>query len=198
MKSALRLLGFVLIGVLVAFVGEVQYSLFIRGDAANLVGSVGFNTMYLTLAGILTMLLLRWLGRQPLTIAVLTVAAGGAGLLIEWFVIGNSPWGNPAANDLGMFSYWACMVIVPVALLDRSPHTRPLRRTILIYGLFYTLLALAVQLIPNADIRYVYHIWSVILGYLALLVIAVAGLARSWRLEAISYTPTASFDHPSE
>lgn len=191
----LRLLGFVLAGVVVAFVGEVQYSLFIRGDLANLRGSVGFNSLYLTLWYPLVALLLRRLGQQPLTVLVLTLTAGVAGLAIEWFVIGNSPWGNPAASELGMFAYWACMIVVPVALLDRSPHTLRLRRTTLLYGAGYTLLALAVEFIPNADIRYVYHIWSVVVGYSVLLAITAFGLVRGWQPEAGIPAPASGTDH---
>lgn len=176
----LRLLAFVSLGVLVVVVGEIQYSVFIRGDTANLVGSMGFNAMYLTLWAVVVALLLRLLGRRPLTVVLITLLAGTTGLMIEWFVIGNSPWGNPDASNVGMFAYWACMVMIPIALLDTAPQTLRLRRNILIYGLVYTLLAFAVQAIPNETIRYVYHIWSVILGYLGLLLITVAGLVRGW------------------
>jgi hypothetical protein len=178
---AVRLLAFVGIGVLVVVIGEIQYSVFIRGDIANLLGSMGFNAMYLTLWAGVVGLLLRTVGKQPLTVVIITALAGLVGLMIEWFIIGNSPWGNPDASNVGMFVYWACMVVVPLALLDPAPETRRLRRNILLYGLVYTLLALAVQFIPNETIRYVYHIWSVIFGYLGLIVMTATGLVRGWR-----------------
>ncbi len=173
--------AFVLLGVFIAAVGEVQYSVFIRGDVANLIGSMGFNALYLTVAGAVVWLIFRALGRRPLTILLITILAGFVGLMIEWFVIGNSPWGNPDASNVGMAAYWACLVVVPIALLDTAPATRRLRRTIMLYGLVYILLALAVQLIPNDTVRYVYHIWSVIVGYMGLLIMTVAGLVRGWR-----------------
>ena len=175
-----RWLAFILIGVVTAAIGETQYSVFIRGDTANLVGSMGFNAMYLSIWAVGTGLLLRLLGKRPLTILLIATLSGFTGLMIEWFVIGNSPWGNPDASNVGMFAYWACLVVVPIALLDTTPQTGRLRRNILVFGLVYTLLALAVQLLPNADIRYAYHLWSVIVGYLALLVMIVVGLVRGW------------------
>lgn len=181
LHALLRLLAFVAGGVLVVVVGEIQYSVFIRGDVANLIGSMGFNALYLSVWGLVVGLLLRLMGRRPLTIGLIMLLAGFTGLMIEWFVIGNSPWGNPDASNVGMFAYWACMIVVPIALLDIAPETRRLRHAILIYGLVYTLLAFAAQLIPSPDLRYAYHIWSVILGYVALLLITVTGLVRSWR-----------------
>jgi hypothetical protein len=180
-RSVGRFVAFVLLGVFIAAVGEVQFSVFIRGDVANLIGSMGFNALYLAAWAVVTWLLLRFLGRRPLTILLITALAGFVGLMIEWFVIGNSPWGNPDASNVGMAAYWACMVVVPLALLDTAPTTRRLRRNIVLYGLVYVLLALAVQfLIPNADLRYAYHIWSVVLGYLGLLILTVSGLSRAW------------------
>jgi hypothetical protein len=93
--------------------------------------------MYLTLWAAAAWLLLRLLGKRPLTILIITALAGFVGLMIEWFVIGNSPWGNPDASNIGMFAYWACMVVVPIALLDTAPQTQRLRRNILVYGLAY-------------------------------------------------------------
>jgi hypothetical protein len=175
-----RVAAFVLLGVFIAAVGEVQFSVFIRGDVPNLIGSMGFNALYLAVWAAATGLLLRVLGRRPFTVLLITALAGLVGLMIEWFIIGNSPWGNPDASNVGMFVYWACMVVVPLALLDPAPETHRLRRNVLLYGLVYTLLALAVQFIPNETIRYVYHIWSVILGYLGLLILTVSGLSHAW------------------
>lgn len=191
-KSMARLVAYVAIGVLVAVIGEVQYSVFIRGDVANLIGSMGFNVLYLTGAAGVAWPIFRTLGKRPLTILLVTALAGFAGLTIEWFVIGNSPWGNPDASNMGMFAYWACMVVVPVAFLDSDHHTSRLRRNILIYGVVYMLLALAAQLIPNADLRYAYHIWSVIFGYLGLLIMTVVGLVRGWRLQPNLTAPSTA------
>jgi hypothetical protein len=39
--------------------------------------------------------------------------AGFTGLLIEWFLIGNSIYQNPSANQAGMFAWWAAVFLVP-------------------------------------------------------------------------------------
>lgn len=169
---------FVSIGVLTAAIGESQYSGLIRGEWANLYGSMFFNALYLTGWFFLTQLLFRLMPRR--TAFLITVAlAAVMGLMVEWFSIGNSPWGNPDASQVGMAAYWACMVIVPLILIDPDPNLRGLKRAILIAGLAYTILVVGLHfLLPANDWRVAFHIWTVILGYVGLMILCVAGYLR--------------------
>lgn len=170
---------FVLIGVLTAGVGELQFSVFVRGDWANLFGSMIFNALYLTGAYLATRLLFRALPRRAAFLVSVALAAV-CGLAVEWFLIGNSPWGNPDASQIGMAAYWACLVIVPLIAIDPEPRLRPLRRAIAIYGLLYSaLIALGQWLIPSAEWRFVFHIWTVVVGYSGLIVLCVVGYRHS-------------------
>ncbi len=187
---ASSLLPFVLIGVLTAAVGELQFSVFIRGDWANLYGSMFVNALYLTGAFVVTRLLFRALPRRAAFIISVALAAV-CGLMVEWFLIGNSPWGNPSANQLGMAAYWACLVIVPLIVIDPDPHLRPLIRTIVVYSLIYTSFAVLGQwLLPTADWRFAYHIWLVVLGYLGLIVLCMVGYNRVQRAVPVSISST--------
>ena len=180
MQPLLSLLLFVLVGVLTAAVGELQYSVFIRGDWANLFGSMVFNTLYLTGAFIVSRILFRFASRRPAFLMCVALAAV-AGLMVEWFAIGNSPWGNPDASQIGMAAYWACLVVVPLIIIDPDPQLRRLKRSIAAYAAIYSGLALAAQaLLPRETWGYAYHVWSVIVGYLGLVVLCCRGyLARS-------------------
>ena len=179
MKSVVTFLLFVLIGVLTAAVGELQYSVFIRGDWANLFGSMVFNAVYLAGAFVLTRLLFRLLPQRAAFLVAVALAAV-AGLMVEWFLIGNSPWGNPDASQIGMAAYWAAMVVVPLIAVEPDARLRPLRRALALYGAAYTLLALAAwALLPRETWGYAYHIWSVIFGYAGLLVVSVVGYLRA-------------------
>lgn len=182
-----RLFLFVLIGVLTAAVGELQYSVFIRGDWANLFGSMFFNSIYLIGAFGVTRLIYRRIHQEQAAFLLWVAAAGAAGLMVEWFLIGNSPWGNPDASQIGMAAYWASFVIVPLIMVDPDPRLRSLKRLIAIYALVYTLSAIAVQItLPNAWPRNAYHIWSVILGYIGLAAICVVGYLRAIRLSPVA------------
>ena len=178
-RSAGNWVVFVLVGVITAAVGELQFSVFIRGDWANLYGSMFFNALYLTGAFLVVNIIFRLRARRAAFLLTLVLAAVG-GLMVEWFAIGNSPWGNPDASQFGMAAYWASLVIVPLIVIDPDPWLRPLKRRIGVYALIYTALALAGQsLIPSAEWRFVYHIGLVVLGYLGLLAGCVAGYWRA-------------------
>ena len=43
----------------------------------------------------------------------------------------------------------------------------------------YAMCAIAVQLIPNQTLHFVYHIWSVIIGYTALVLFTAVGYVRT-------------------
>jgi hypothetical protein len=174
--AILRWVGFVGIGVTVAAVGETQYSVFIRGEYANLFGAVVFNTLYLSVSATFT--ILQKIKPPALCVAAHTVLFGSLGLGIEWFLIGNSPWGNPDAHQAAMFAYWACMVVVPLVYVSPAPHNARLKQRILLVALLYSVAALAAQTIPWPIWRMAYHIWSVILGYMALLVWVAVAYAR--------------------
>jgi hypothetical protein len=158
---------FVLLGCLTAAIGEWQFSVFLRNDLDNFIGSVVFNTLYMTGVYLVTRLLLSTLHNRPRFILFYTGLFGFSGLMVEWFLIGNSPWGNPDANQLGQFAYWACMALVPLLFLMEK---HPLQTFIIRYTLVYIALALLGQFaIPSPDWRFAFHIYAVILGYLGLM-----------------------------
>ena len=181
-QSVVSLLLFVLIGVLTAAVGELQFSVFIRGDWANLFGSMVFNADYLAGAFVVTRLLFRLLPRRVAFLLTVALAAV-AGLMVEWFLIGNSPWGNPDASQIGMAAYWACLVVVPLIVIDPDLQLRRLKRAIAIYAAVYSAAAVAAwALLPGETWGAAYHLWSVVFGYLGLAVMMMVGYLKPERL----------------
>lgn len=178
-QTLFRLIGFVGLGVLIAGIGETQFSVFIRSDIPNLIGSIAFNILYLFMAGIVTGYLGKRLGDGLTVIIPLVAGSGIAGLMIEWFLIGNSPWGNPQASQIGMFSYWSAMVVVPFVCFRPDPRLKALKKTIFLSVCLYTFAALTVQLAASKNIQFIYHIWAVILGYTALILYTVFGYLRA-------------------
>lgn len=179
LRAAINWLLFVAAGVLTAAVGELQFSVFVRGDWANLYGSMFFNALYLTGAYAVTRVLFRVMPRRAAFLITVGLAAV-CGLRVEWFLIGNSPWGNPDANQIGMAAYWACLVVVPLIAVDPDPRLRPLKRAIALYGLIYTVMVVAGQwLIPSAEWRFAFHIWTVVVGYLGLIVLCFVGYLKA-------------------
>lgn len=154
--------------MLTAALGEWQFSVFLREDIANFLGSLAFNALYLTGAYLLVQPTLNLLRERPSLVLIHAVFFGVSGLMVEWFLIGNSPWGNPDASQIGMFAYWACIVLVPLAVLSQQQAAR---RFVIQYGLGYAvLIVLGQALIPNPEWRFGFHIYAVVLGYLGLMV----------------------------
>ena len=174
-----RMLAFILLGVVTAAVGEIQFSVFIRSDFQNFLGSVVFNSFYLFGVALISSLFVRLLGDRRLTVFCHLVLFGASGLMIEWFMIGNSPWAKPEASQVGMFAYWSCMALVPFICLHPDPCFKSLKRTIGAIALVYIALALMAQGNFNAEFLFIYHIWSVIIGYSLLAFVCVAGYART-------------------
>jgi hypothetical protein len=168
MRSIIKIIQFIFLGLLTAAIGEWQFSVFLRNDPDNFIGSVVFNTLYMSGVYLVTRLLLTTLRNRPKFILFYVVLFGFSGLMVEWFLIGNSPWGNPDASQPGMFAYWACMALVPLMFLMGN---HPLQTFILRYALIYIALALLGQFaIRSPDWRFAFHIYAVIFGYLGLMV----------------------------
>lgn len=71
---------------------------------------------------------------EPASVLSYYLLAGSAGLLVEWFVIGLSPWRDPLAPipavvafHAGMFSFWGAVALVPRILTDSRELTARLR-----------------------------------------------------------------------
>ena len=55
------------------------------------------------------------------------VISGGIGLMIEWFLIGLSPWIGASGTDpflitvfqLGIFSFWGSVAFAPIVMIDK-------------------------------------------------------------------------------
>lgn len=61
------------------------------------------------------------------------IAIGGiAGLLMEWFLVGNSPWEKPAVFQSGQFLFHGVYPILGYLLVN-TPVTVPLRNRLLVY-----------------------------------------------------------------
>ncbi len=174
MKTRLR---FVLLGLVTAAVGEWQFSVFLRGDMKNFVGSLLFNSVYLVIVVALTQSALRRRRESRMLLLLYTALLGLSGLMVEWFLIGNSPWGNPDASQIGMFAYWACIGLVPLSFLHKH---RSLHVFIYRFGVLYVVFVLLGQfLITNPDWHFAFHIYAVILGYSLLMISILVKLLRS-------------------
>ena len=161
-----RLIVFILTGVLFAAPGEYLFSVTIRGDLANFFGAMGFNSLYLLLVYLAARLLMHLVRHRLAALLIYYFATGLAGLMIEWYLIGNSPWGNPDASQVGMWAYWTSMSMMGLIFSDPDPAVHSLRMRIAAICLPAAAGALLLaNLLPTADLRFVVSIWLVVAGY---------------------------------
>ena len=96
---------FVIVGLIFFAVMEFAFSVQIRGDVDNFIGSIFINFFYFSFAYGVIKLLFKFQEISYKKDIFLFIFFGIIGLLIEWFLIGNSPWGNPQASQITMFMY---------------------------------------------------------------------------------------------
>jgi hypothetical protein len=126
----------------------------------------------------------KWLDRYWRTDAARELAHfcvyGLAGLMIEWFLIGLSPWSNPDANpilmlgfQLGMFAFWSTVAFVPRLFLLSHERARKARRSILRFYIPYFIFVYVVALAVPANLKFAAIILLIIAGYYAVSICCV-------------------------
>ena len=135
----------------------------------------------------------RLISREPAPDLVHLLSYGSLGLLLEWTIMGLSPWSNPAANPLlmlafqvGMFAFWAAVSTVPRVFLDRRGPGRHARRWILRFFVPYFAIVYGVGLSVPDDLRFAVIIPLIVVGYAV-----VAGLLFKWVVD-LSRNPQAT------
>lgn len=178
-----RFITFVAIGSAFAAVEEFLTVVVLRHDVPSyLFTLLVLFPSYLTLVYLVGRALDRLAPHHPARALIQLLASGGVGLLLEWTLMGLSPWSNPAANplvmlvfQLGMFAFWATVATAPRAFLDHSKPGRDARRRILRFYVPYFALVYVVGLSVPQRWRFGTIIPSIVVGYSV-----VAGLLFRW------------------
>jgi hypothetical protein len=184
-----RLLAFIAVGSFFATVEEFLTVVVLRRDVASyLFTLVVLFPVFLTFVWASSRLL-NWLARRQATQEVLHFFLYGLlGLVIEWFLIGLTPWSDPNAHpavmllfQLGMFSFWATVAFAPRLFLTPGDASRRARRAILTFYLPYFLAVYIVALSIPERWRFVVVIALIVFGYLTLNGFYLAYFVRSFR-----------------
>jgi hypothetical protein len=79
------------------------------------------------------------------------------GMALEWFAIGNSPWGNPAASQVGMLIFHGSWPIWG-RMFDRRWICARQCRMALVWWAGWSLCLIPGFLIPSGEWRYVFFV----------------------------------------
>ncbi len=121
-------------------------------------------------------LILSLAGRGPLWLWFLIGAVPG--MALEWFVIGNSPWGNPAASQLGMVLFHGSWPIWG-RLFDRRWINARQCRWALVWWAGWSVALIPGFLIAAGDWRYAFFVILPLGFYAGLAVLALTGRPRA-------------------
>jgi hypothetical protein len=171
-----KFLKFMLIGSFFATVEEFLTVVIIRQDIASyLFTLLILFPAFLTFVWVTSPILGKLVAREPLKEITIFFVYGLIGLLIEWFLIGLSPWSDPNANwvlmlvfQLGMFSFWATVAFAPRIFIDTREASQNTRRAILKFYIPYFLIVYLISLLVPEQLKFVMTIVLIILGYLML------------------------------
>lgn len=116
-------------------------------------------------------------GAPRLPVQVWLILGALPGMTLEWFIIGNSPWGNPQASQLGMFIFHASWPVWG-RLLDPAFVNPRQRRAALWWAAVWTAALPAGFLIGAADWRFAFFLLVPLGFYAGLFLMALTGRPR--------------------
>lgn len=165
MKKSFPLLKFVLIGYLFAQVIEFQFNILVTGNVGNWIFTLLFYPVLLAIAYYSTNLTNRIRNKQLSNILYFFFWSCFGLFIMEWVIIGNSPWSNPDANQLGMFSFWAAVFMMPKIFINQTPNNQGLKTSITRYFTVYALTTTLLGFILPQNLRLFILVWFEIIGY---------------------------------
>ena len=127
-----KFLTFVAIGSLVALVVEFQFNLLATHNPGNFIFTLFFYPLYLSVVYQVS----SWLDSNRagfMSDLLYYLFFGLLGLAFEWFVIGNSPWGNPEASNIGMWAFWVAVALVPRIMTRQAAEFKAVKKGLVYY-----------------------------------------------------------------
>ncbi len=175
-KDMKKFLTFLAVGSFFATVEEFLTVVVLRQDVKSYVFTLlVLFPVFLTLVWFSSRAI-GWVARrEPARELIHYFVYGFAGLLIEWFLIGLSPWSNPEANpllmlvfQLGMFSFRATVGFAPRLFTNPGELSRRTRRAVLWFYVPYFVCAYAIAFAVPGAARFPTIIGLILFGYLSL------------------------------
>jgi hypothetical protein len=169
-----KLLKFLLVGSFFSTVEEFLTVAVLKRDlGAYLFTLIVLFPVFLIFVYFTSRLLDRLSPREPVRELVHFILYGLLGLMLEWFVIGLSPWSDPNANplvmavfQLGMFSFWATVGFAPRLFVSLQPLGRRTARAILWFYVPFFALVCPLGVLAPAPVKFFAIIVPVVLAYL--------------------------------
>ncbi|MAG18194.1 MAG: hypothetical protein CL944_01835 [Candidatus Diapherotrites archaeon] len=155
---------FILVGFIFAMVVEFHFNILATGNIGNFIFVTLFYPVYLSLVFLANNFIDKHLKGKKADV-LFYLFFGFFGLAFEWFVIGNSPWGNPDANQIGMFSFWVALTFMPRIFINKQKEIQPLKKSVTKYFVAYTIVTTLIGFLLPVSFRIFFLTWFEVIGY---------------------------------
>ena len=160
-----RYFTFMFVGMVFALVGEFMFKFFAQPSMEVFWGMTVVYLVILTFVYFSGKLMDMIFKRKLLAEVNCYVLYGLMGLAIEWFLIGNSPWGNPDADQLGMFSFWATVCFGPRIFLNDRKGVAGVKRGIKMFFFIYAVISTVMGIVLPQPYRLYWIVIFFIVAY---------------------------------
>lgn len=162
----MKLLKFILTGFIFAQIIEFEFNVYIAKTYGNWIFTLFYYPIILAGFYLVSKLINRKIKNKKTADIIYYLISGFFGLIVmEWLIIGNSPWGNPQASQLGMLSFWVAVFFMPRIFIDPNPQIIKLKKQIATYIIIYSLITLPLGLISSATAKLILVVYAEIIGY---------------------------------
>lgn len=191
-----KILAFIALGSVFATVEEFLTIVVLKRDLATyLFTLLILFPVFLLFVYFSSRLINRFTGKEPLRDLIHFFLYGLIGLMIEWFIIGLSPWSDPSANpivmfvfQLGMFSFWATVAFIPRLFLNPGELNQRIRKSILKFYIPYFIIVYIIGLAVPESLRFITIIFLIVFGYLFLNLFYLKYFLRAFSRESPAAT----------
>jgi uncharacterized RDD family membrane protein YckC len=172
MEPMNKTLKFILIGLVFAGVEEFLTIALIKEDLSGFFIVMALVLPLYLIAVYFSSKIINHLWRKEIADVIHFFTYGITGLMIEWFLIGLSPWSNPEAHpgtmiifQVGMFSFWATVSFVPRLFIDERKKFNKIKKAMLKFFVSYFAIVYIVAFLLPVYARFVILILLIIVGY---------------------------------
>ena len=116
----LHYLKYVFFGLILMAPQELIVAIFKEKPFAFYLMALAFWAVMLSAMYGISSVTKRFIKREGLEVTLSAVFYMTVAFCIEWGIVGNSPWANPGANQLGLVAGWVSVFILPRVFLERK------------------------------------------------------------------------------
>ncbi len=151
---------YIIAGIIFIAPGEFLINAIVFGSGASFLMAAALYVVLLA-AGYGLWEITKHIKPKSLEFTLSAVILGFLGLMAEWFIIGNAPWLNPDAVQLGMFAWWVGVFIIPRLFLEKKSYNHA-KKKVLWFHIIFSLIYLAPSILGAVNVGIVIFSYGMI------------------------------------